>query len=212
MKRVKIMSLRGVSAAVFFLSAVILLSACTQNQPANYKVPVRAGVIISPAEKSAASAANAANSAGTENRSEKNTDKNNAPNAANAALLYRRAPMAVPRADGAQIPAVKGLLADASRAQGRGDFELAAASLERAQRLAPQSAVVYQQLAELRLQQKRPAEAEQMACKALAFAAAAQQAPLWRQIAEARKQQGNASGAQEATARAAGLEGGEAAP
>jgi tetratricopeptide (TPR) repeat protein len=98
-------------------------------------------------------------------------------------------------------------LADADRAQQRGDLEVATANLERAQRLAPQSALVYQRLAELRLQQKRPAEAEQMARKALAYATTnTQQATLWRQIAEARRQQGNLSSAQEALSRAGELD------
>lgn len=112
-------------------------------------------------------------------------------------------------ADGSQLPAVKGLLGAADQALLRGDVELASASLERAQRLAPQSALVYQRLAKVRLKQKRPAEAEQLARKALAFAASpSQQAELWRLIASARQQQGKPSGATEANARAAALESG----
>lgn len=112
-------------------------------------------------------------------------------------------------ADGAQLPAVRGLVAAADAALAKGDVELAAVNLERAQRLAPQSAVVYQRLASVRLRQKRPAEAEQMARKALGYAGTAtQQAALWQLIATARQMQGQAAQAQEARARAAALQSG----
>lgn len=112
-------------------------------------------------------------------------------------------------ADGAQLPAVKGLLTAADAALARGDVELAAASLERAQRLAPQSATVYQKLAGVRLRQKRPAEAEQLARKALGYAGgAAQQAALWQVIASARQMRGMQAEAQEARSRAAALQAG----
>jgi tetratricopeptide (TPR) repeat protein len=102
---------------------------------------------------------------------------------------------------------VQGLLASAERAARSGDLDLAAVNLERAQRLAPQSATIYQRLAELRLRQRRPAEAEQLARKALAYTAqAAQQAVLWRQIAVARQQQGQSASALEAQQRASALE------
>jgi len=114
-------------------------------------------------------------------------------------------------ADGAQLPAVKGLVAAADAALARGDVELAAVNLERAQRLAPQSAVVYQRLASVRLRQKRPAEAEQLARKALAYAIGpAQQAALWQLIATARQAQGQHAQAQEARAKAAALQAGAA--
>lgn len=122
-------------------------------------------------------------------------------------LSYR--PPQPPRqlADGAHVPAVQGLLAASDRALGQRNLDLAAVNLERAQRLAPQSAAVYQRLAEVRLRQRRPAEAEQLARKALAYSASfAQQALLWRQIAAARQQLGQTQSAQEAMARAAALE------
>lgn len=110
-------------------------------------------------------------------------------------------------ADGAQLPAVQGLLAAAERALRSNELDLAAGNLERAQRLAPQSATVYQRLADVRLRQRRPAEAEQLARKALAYAGSpAQQAQLWRQIATARQQQGQTQSAHEALQRAAALE------
>lgn len=114
-------------------------------------------------------------------------------------------------ADGSQLPAVKGLVASSDRALAKGEVELAAVSLERAQRLAPQSALVYQKLARVRLKQSRPAEAEQLARKALAYATIpAQQAELWRLIASARRQRGQQAAAQEAEAKAAALETGTA--
>ncbi len=116
-------------------------------------------------------------------------------------------------ADGAQLPAVQGLLAGADRALRNDDLDLAAVNLERAQRLAPQSAAVYQRLADVRLRQKRPAEAEQLARKALAYAVEpAQQARLWRQIATARQQQGQMQSAQDAWQRAQALETAGATP
>lgn len=123
-------------------------------------------------------------------------------------LSYRLPKPAQILADGAQVPAVQGLLAAADRAMKRADYEAAAASLERAQRLAPQSAAVYQRFTEVRLRQHRPAEAEQMARKALAYTTnTAQQAALWRQMALARQQLGQAQLAQDALARAQALDG-----
>ncbi|MDI1301220.1 MAG: hypothetical protein PSX71_04895 [bacterium] len=122
-------------------------------------------------------------------------------------LSYRPLPPGRQRVDGAQVPAVQGLLAASDRALRSKDLDLAAVNLERAQRLAPQSALVYQRLADVRLRQKRPAEAEQLARKALAYAGStAQQALLWRQIAQARQQLGQTQSAQEALAHATVLE------
>lgn len=109
--------------------------------------------------------------------------------------------------DGSRMPAVQGLLATAERDRRAGKLEAASISLERAQRLAPQSVLVYQRLAAIRLQQKRAAEAEQFARKGMGFATApAAQAALWYLIAEASRQQGRSSAAQAATARAVELE------
>lgn len=125
------------------------------------------------------------------------------------AVVPRVLPSQPPRqlADGSKVPAVQGLLSTAERERRAGRLESAAAALERAQRLAPQSALVYQRLAEVRLQQKRPAEAEHLARKGVGFASGAgMQAALWRLIAEARRQQGRLPAADEAAARAAALE------
>lgn len=94
-------------------------------------------------------------------------------------------------ADGRDMPAVQNLLASAQNSLQQGRPEDAASSLERAQRLAPQSAAVYQKLAEVRLQQNRPVEAEQLARKGVAFAHNnSQQAALWRLVAIAADRQG----------------------
>lgn len=124
-------------------------------------------------------------------------------------VVARPVPVQPPRhlADGSRVPAVQGLLATAERERRAGRLEAASAALERAQRLAPQSALVYQRLAEVRLQQKRSVEAEQFARKGLGFATGpAAQAAFWRLIADARRQQGRQQAAQEAAARAAELE------
>lgn len=176
----------------FLLTAACLLAACTQ-QPAR-NIPVVPGTSTPAMPESAAGPETGAGTATPSFESEP---------------LPPSQPGRPPRqlADGSQLPAVQGLLGAADRALGGGNVELAAVNLERAQRLAPQSAVVYERLAKVRLQQKRPAEAEQMARKALAFAGTpVQQARLWRLIAAARLQQGRTASAQEASARAAELE------
>lgn len=101
------------------------------------------------------------------------------------------------------------MLATADAALAKGKVDLAAVNLERAQRLAPQSAIVYQKLAAVRLRQSRPAEAEQLARKALGYASgAAQQAALWQIIASARQMRGMQPEAREARSRAAALQAG----
>lgn len=110
-------------------------------------------------------------------------------------------------ADGSRVPAVQGLLQTAERERRAGRLDAAASALERAQRLAPQSAIVYQRLAEVRLLQQRPAEAEHLARKGMGFAVGAgAQASLWRLIADACRQQGRVQAADEAAMRAATVE------
>jgi len=110
-------------------------------------------------------------------------------------------------ADGRNMPAVQNLLASANQSLQQGNFEEAVVSLERAQRLAPQSATVYQKLAEVRLQQARFSEAEQLARKGLSYAQGnAQQAALWRLVAQAADQQGKTETAINAKNKAMQLE------
>ena len=124
-------------------------------------------------------------------------------------LLVKPAPAQPVRklADGRDMPAVQGLLASAEMRLQQGDLEEAANSLERAQRLAPQSSAVYLKLSETRLRQNRVLEAEQLARKVLAFAqGAAQQAALWRLVAMAAERQGKAETAAQARQKAEQLE------
>lgn len=111
-------------------------------------------------------------------------------------------------ADGSHVPALTATLAAAQGQVQAGDLDGAAITLERAQRMAPQSATVYQRLADVRLRQQRPAEAEQLLRKALGFAAStAQEAAIWRALAVAEQREGNAGGAADALSRAAALDG-----
>jgi len=111
-------------------------------------------------------------------------------------------------ATASQPPAVVALLDQAEQQANAGELESAAASLERAIRINPRSAVLWYHLATLRLSQGESAQAEQLAVKSnsLASGNAAQQARNWRLVAQARRQQNNPGGAAAADDRAAELE------
>jgi tetratricopeptide (TPR) repeat protein len=191
------------------LCLVLVLAACATQKPvpspAHQHGHVRPG---SPA--GAASAAPAGASAAV-------------PAASTSQPLYANSPLALPPlppppsvaqpmhqlADGSHVPAVQALLATAQNQSVAGDLDGAMGSLERALRVAPQSAVIYQRMADVRLRQQRPAEAEQLLRKALSLAGSTgQQAAVLRSLAVAEQKQGNVAGAQDALARAAALEGG----
>lgn len=99
---------------------------------------------------------------------------------------------------------VLALLTSARQMQNGGDLNGAASSLERAQRIAPREPQVLFRLADLRLAQGDPAQAEQLAQRALTYAGGrpALQASLWDLIAKARERQGDAAGAAQARERA----------
>jgi tetratricopeptide (TPR) repeat protein len=99
---------------------------------------------------------------------------------------------------------VLALLTSARQMQNSGDLNGAASSLERAQRIAPREPQVLYRLADLRLAQGDPAQAEQLARRALSYATGrpALQASLWELIAKAREQQGDPAGAAQARQRA----------
>ncbi|MFV3415585.1 tetratricopeptide repeat protein [Pseudomonas nitroreducens] len=99
---------------------------------------------------------------------------------------------------------VLALLTSASQQQGGGDLNGAAASLERAQRIAPREPQVLYKLAQVRLAQGDAAQAEQVALRGLSLANGrpTMQASLWDLIAKCREQQGNAAGAAEARQKA----------
>ena len=104
--------------------------------------------------------------------------------------------------------AVDDILRDVRKRWAAGQHEQAAAGLERALRIEPANPYLWQHLAAVRLDQRRPQLAEQFAAKSNSVAG--NSAPLrmrnWRIIAEARRQSGNAAGAREAESRAAQYE------
>lgn len=194
---------------LFSLLLAVFLAACSHTPPSSVPVTTSSSTTGAGSAGSRPALPDTAVAPG-------GSDKAGGTAAVPPALSYRPPSSAQPPrqlADGSQLPAVQGLLNAADRALRSGDLDMAAVNLERAQRLAPQSAAVYQRFAEVRLRQKRPAEAEQLARKALAYAAApTQQAQLWRQIAAARQQQGQMAQAQEAVQRAVVLEATGATP
>ena len=99
---------------------------------------------------------------------------------------------------------VLALLTTAQQQQGGGDLNGAASSLERAQRIAPREPQVLYRLAEVRLAQGDPAQAEQLARRGLTYAGGRPQlqASLWELIAQSREQQGDPQGAAQARERA----------
>lgn len=99
---------------------------------------------------------------------------------------------------------VLALLTTAQQQQGSGDLNGASVSLERAQRIAPREPQVLYRLAEVRLAQGDPAQAEQLARRGLTYASGrpALQASLWELIAQAREKQGDPAGAAQARQRA----------
>jgi tetratricopeptide (TPR) repeat protein len=100
-------------------------------------------------------------------------------------------------------------LADRADAQARGgEFEAAAANLERALRIEPQSAPLWTRLANVRLEQGSYVLAEDLARRSNSLAPddAFLQSVNWRLIAEARRRRGDAIGAETAQERARTLE------
>lgn len=101
-------------------------------------------------------------------------------------------------------PAVVALL-DSAHAEARaGRLPSATASLERALRIEPRNAVLWQELAQLALQKGDYAQAESFAARSTAWAAGNRTliAKNWLLIAQARSLRGDAPGAKAAQARA----------
>jgi predicted Zn-dependent protease len=89
-----------------------------------------------------------------------------------------------------------------------GDLDGATVSLERALRIAPEDAVLWHELAQVRMAQQRHDLVVQLAAKSNALADPADSAlrgSNWRLIAQARRALGDAAGAREAERRAASL-------
>ncbi|MGD8378599.1 MAG: tetratricopeptide repeat protein [Gammaproteobacteria bacterium] len=99
------------------------------------------------------------------------------------------------------------LLENSRRARDNGRLDAASAELERAVRIENDNPAVWRRLAEVRMAQNRPREAEAMALKADRYADGLPgfRAGLWRLIARARQLQGNAGGATAASHKAAAL-------
>ncbi len=109
---------------------------------------------------------------------------------------------------GRQPPAVVALLEHAEQQANDGDLDSSAASLERAIRINPGSAVLWYHLATLRLAQGDAQQAEQLAVKSNSLAPGnkVQQSRNWTLIAESRRQRGDSEGANAAEQRARELE------
>lgn len=104
--------------------------------------------------------------------------------------------------------AVVALMNTAAQQRQAGDSAKAAATLERALRIESDNATLWHSLAQVRLQQQRWAQAEQIALKSnrLAGRDKVLQAANWRLIATARDGAGESEGSRAAQQRAAQLE------
>jgi predicted Zn-dependent protease len=104
----------------------------------------------------------------------------------------------------ADSPAVLALLQEADASSAGGRLDNAAATLERAIRIQPRNALLWQKLAEVRLQQHQPGLAEDLAKKSNIYAKdnKALLSKNWSIIAHARREKGDAQGSGEAEAKA----------
>lgn len=117
-------------------------------------------------------------------------------------------PAAEPEPERPGIPdAVLALVADAREAANAGDYDQAAAYLERAVRISPDLAPLWQNLAVVRFQQGDFAQAEQMARRSIRLAEGDRvlQQRNWRIIEASRVEQGDEEGAMEARREAEGI-------
>ena len=100
-------------------------------------------------------------------------------------------------------PAVIALLGSAQSLGQAGNYEQAAAALERALRLEPRNAMLWHRLAQVRLSQGQWQNAIDLAAKSNSLAGGERnlQASNWLVIAQAKERQGDREGAQAARAR-----------
>ena len=103
-------------------------------------------------------------------------------------------------------PAASGLAAQAEQQRQMGDYVGAAATLERALRIQPQEAYLWNRLARIRMEQGRYAQAGNLAQRSNALANDQPQLKQdnWSMIAVARRTSGDAAGGMEAEERARG--------
>lgn len=106
--------------------------------------------------------------------------------------------------------AVVALLDSAGQQARSGRLDASAATLERALRIEPDNAVIWNRLASVRLQQGRPDQAESLAAKSNALARNDRELQVrnWRIIAQARRALGNNDGARMAEERVLDLSAG----
>lgn len=123
------------------------------------------------------------------------------------------APSGIPKSSSGALSAdeqldgpVLSLLTTAQQQQGSGDLNGASSSLERAQRIAPREPQVLYRLAQVRLAQGQPSQAEEFARRALTYANGRPdlQSSLWGVIAQAKDRQGDSAGAALARQKAGG--------
>jgi Tfp pilus assembly protein PilF len=105
-----------------------------------------------------------------------------------------------------QNRAVLSLLDQAQAQNAAGQLDQASASLERALRIEPRNPALWQELAQVRIDQGHYQQAENLAAKSNTLAKGDRwlRKKNWRIISEARSQRGDAKGAQAALDRAAG--------
>ena len=103
-----------------------------------------------------------------------------------------------------QNPAVKALLADAAKAEERGDYDGAASSLERAMRIQPKDPEVLQSMAEIQLHKRAYQQALNFATRSYDDGARVGEicSRNWRTISVARGHLGDSGGALQAELRA----------
>lgn len=101
-------------------------------------------------------------------------------------------------------PAVNALMEDAEAAAQGGQWDNAAATLERAIRIQPRNPILWSRLANTRLQQHQYQAAEDLAKKSNVFAAGDKELiqQNWRLIAQARREKGDSEGAKDAAEKA----------
>ncbi|MGM0516434.1 MAG: tetratricopeptide repeat protein [Pseudomonadota bacterium] len=100
-------------------------------------------------------------------------------------------------------PAVLALVRQADQRRAGGDLAGAQSTLERAVKIEPGNARLWLDLAQLRLAQDEPRQAEQLALRAVEHARDSEiLSAAWRVVAKARRAQGDEAGAREAEERA----------
>ncbi len=102
-------------------------------------------------------------------------------------------------------PATRALVAQAQGQTAKGNYPVAAASIERALRIEPANPLLWIELGKVRAAEGNAAQAESMARKAISLAAddPAAQSAAWKLIAESLKARGRNPEAREAELRAA---------